>query len=298
MKNFCEVLKNANGKKISIAVAAAHDKEVLSAIKMGMEQELIIPILVGDKDTIIKYSKELDFDLSNVEIIDEADMKLCSQIAVKLVHDNKAKILMKGLVDTAIILKEVLNKEYGLRTNSLLSHAAVFQLEKYHKLLFITDAAMNLAPDVDAKQKITENIVKLVQSLDIDVPKVAVVCAKEKVNPKMQATLDAAELVQRNKNGDLKGCLIGGPLALDNAISKQAAIHKGINDPVAGDADVILVPNIESGNVLYKSLAFLANSKNAGILLGAAAPIVLTSRADSDEAKLNSIALAVMHSSK
>ena len=294
VKNFEDILKAAAGKNVKVAVAAAHDKEVLSAIKMGMDINLIIPILVGDKEKILSCAKELGLDLSNVKIIDESDIQKASETAVKLVHDGEAKILMKGLVDTSIILKAVLNKDFGLRTNNLLSHAAVFQPEKYHKLLFITDAAMNLAPDADEKRQITENTVNLAHSLSIEMPKVAVVCAKEKVNPKMTATVDAAELVEKNKSGEITGCVIGGPLALDNAISKEAAVHKGIDDPVAGDADILLMPNIEAGNILYKSLAFLSNSKNAGILLGASAPIVLTSRADTDEAKLNSVALAVM----
>ncbi len=297
MKNFEDILKVATNKNIKMAVAAAHDKEVLSAIKMGMEANLVTPILIGDKDLIISYANELNLDLTNVEIIDEKDIQKASEIAVTIVHDDKAKILMKGLEDTSIILKAVLNKDFGLRTDNLLSHAAVFQLEKYHKLLFVTDAAMNLAPNADEKRQITENIVKLAHSLSINEPKVAVICAKEKVNPKMIATVDAAELVEKNKAGEITGCIIGGPFALDNAVSKEAAIHKGIDDPVAGDADILLMPNIEAGNVLYKSLAFLSNSKNAGILLGAQAPIVLTSRADTDEAKLNSIALAVMYAS-
>lgn len=295
MRNFEDILKFATNKNIKIAVAAAHDMEVLSAIKMAMELNLVTPILVGDKKQILQYAEELQLKLDNVEIIDEVDIQKASEIAVRLVHDGVAKILMKGLVDTSIILKAVLNKEYGLRTSNLLSHAAVFEVDKYHKLLFVTDAAMNLAPTLDEKRQITENIVSLAHSLSIKKPKVAVVCAKEKVDPKMIATVDADELVKMNKSGVLSGCLVGGPFALDNAISKEAAKHKGINDPVAGDADIILVPTIEAGNVLYKSLAFLSNSKNAGIILGARSPIVLTSRADSDEAKLNSIALAVLH---
>lgn len=295
MKNFEDILKYATNKNVKIAVAAAHDMEVLSAIKMAMELNLVTPILVGDKAQILKYAEEVQLKLDNIEIIDELDLQKASEIAVKLVHDAKANILMKGLVDTSIILRAVLNKEFGLRTNNLLSHAAVFELEKYPKLLFVTDAAMNLAPNADEKRQITENIVSLAHSLSIKEPKVAVVCAKEKVDPKMQATVDAAELVEKNIAGEISGCIIGGPFALDNAISKEAAKHKGIDDPVAGDADIILVPTIEAGNVLYKSLAFLSNSKNAGILLGASSPIVLTSRADTDEAKLNSIALAVLH---
>jgi phosphate butyryltransferase len=163
-------------------------------------------------------------------------------------------------------------------------------------MLIITDAAMNIAPDVNGKKQIIENSLVVANSLDIDVPKVAVVCAKEKVNPKMQATVDAAELVKMNEEGSLKNCMVAGPLALDNAISLEAAKLKKISSPVAGDADIILCPNIESGNILYKTLSFLTDAKNAGVIVGAKAPVILTSRADSDETKLNSIALGALMS--
>lgn len=298
IRNFEDMLKLAKEKgpkKISVAVA--QDKEVLLAVKEASKLGIVNPILVGDKEEIIKISNEIEFDTNNIEIIDIKDPTEASRKAVELVSTGKAHIVMKGLVDTSIILKAVLDAEIGLRTGNILSHVAVFSVNTYDKLLLVTDAAMNIAPNLNQKKQIIENAVFLAHSIDITTPKVAVVCAKEKINPKMPATVDAGQLVEMNKNGEIEGCLVGGPFALDNAISKEAAIHKGINDPVAGDADIILVPNIESGNVLYKALAFLANARNAGIIVGAKAPIVLTSRADSDEAKLNSIALGVLMAS-
>ena len=295
MKNFEEILelaKKSGAKKISVAFA--QDEEVLKAVKAAVNENICIPILVGDKEKIVEISKEIKFDINNIEIIDEKDGNEAARKAVALVSSGKADIVMKGLIDTSIILKAVLDKEIGLRTNNILSHAAVFSIEKYHKLLIITDAAMNIAPNADEKRQILENTLKLAHSFGIGSPKVAAICAKEKVSSKMQATVDAQELVNMQHDGKITGCVIEGPYALDNAISKESAHIKGINGEVAGDADILLMPNIESGNVLYKSLTYFSDSENAGIILGAKAPIVLTSRADSDIAKLNSIALAVL----
>jgi len=298
VKKFEEILKLAkkNGAK-KISVAFAQDEEVLRAVKAAVNENICIPILVGDKEKIEEISKEIKFDLNNIEIIDEKDGNEAARKAVELVSSGKADIVMKGLIDTSIILKAVLDKEIGLRTGNILSHAAVFSIEKYHKLLIITDAAMNIAPNADEKRQILENTLKLAYSLGIENPKVAAICAKEKVSSKMQATVDAQELVNMQNEGKITGCIIEGPYALDNAISKESAQIKGIDGKVAGDADILLMPNIEAGNVLYKSLTYFSDSENAGIILGAKAPIVLTSRADTDIAKLNSIALAVLCSS-
>lgn len=295
IKNFDELLKVAKerGPK-KIAVACAEDVEVLKAINNAYDAGVVEAILVGDEELIRKYSFEIEMDLNNYEVIDKKTMKEASMTAVELVSSGKADMVMKGLVDTSIILKAVLDKEIGLRTGNVLSHVAVFDLEHYHKLLFVTDAAMNIAPDLNQKKQIIENSLAVVKAIDIDEPKVAVVCAKEKVNEKMPCTVDAGKLAEMNEKGEIDDCLVGGPFALDNAVSKEAAEVKGIEHPVAGDADVILCPNIESGNILYKSLNFLANAKSAGIIVGAKAPIVLTSRADSEEAKLNSIALGTL----
>lgn len=299
IKNMEEILKFAKerGPK-TIAVAVAADLEVLLAVGKAQKLGIAEAILVGDKEKIEEIASTNDIDISMHKIIDEKDVKEASLKAVELVSSGKAHIVMKGLVDTAIILKAVLNKEVGLRTGNVLSHAAVFEVPNYERLIFVTDAAMNIAPDLMAKKQIIENVVEVAHALDIDEPKVAVVCAKEKVNPKMPPTVDAQKLEEMNKAGDIKGCMVGGPFALDNAVSKKAAEHKGISHPVAGCADILLVPNIESGNVLYKSMVFFSDTKNAGVIVGAKAPIVLTSRADSDETKLNSIALAVLMAAK
>ncbi len=302
MKNFEEILKYAQDYAFAkgpkkIAVAFAQDEDVLLALKAAVDEKICEPILIGDSEKISDIAKEINFDLSNIEIIDEKDGVSACRQAVALVSSKKADIVMKGLIDTSIILKAVLDKEIGLRTGNILSHAAVFSVASYHKLFIVTDAAMSITPNADDKRQIVENTITLSRALGAEVPKVAVICAKEKVNPKMQATLDAKELVEMQLAGKMTGCIVEGPYALDNAISKEAADLKGIKGEAAGDADILLMPNIETGNVLYKALTYLANADNAGIILGAKAPVVLTSRADSDKAKLNSIALSVLVSS-
>lgn len=298
MKAFEEIIKLAKEKgPKKIVVAAAEEKPVLKAIKAAIEENIVKAILVGDELKIRNICTEIELNTDTVEIINMPDVSEASRKAVSLVSSNKADIIMKGFVDTSIILKAILDKEIGLRTGKILSHAAVFELEKYHKILFITDAAMNISPNLDQKKQILENTVELAHALGIKKPKVAIICAKEKVNKKMIHTVDAAELVKLNENDDIQNCLVAGPFALDNAISKEASKHKKIDSPVAGDADILLMPNIETGNVLYKALTFFSNSKNAGILLGTKAPVVLTSRSDTEIAKLYSIALGVLHAS-
>ncbi|MGO1371478.1 MAG: phosphate butyryltransferase [Senegalia sp. (in: firmicutes)] len=299
IKGFNDILDLAKKKgPRTLSVAVAQDKEVLQAVKKAKEEEIANSILVGDKDEIENIAKTIDMDLNKFEIIDIKDKKEASLKAVELVSSGKADLVMKGIVDTSIILKSVLDKEVGLKTGNLLSHVVAFDLPTYHKILLVTDAAMNIDPDLDAKKKIIENANLVAHSLDIDEPKVAVICAKEKVNPKMPATVDAAELTKMNENGEITNCIVKGPFALDNAISKEAANHKGIEHTVAGDADMLLMPDIEAGNILYKALVFLAKSSIAGVIVGAKAPVVLTSRADDDEAKFNSIALGVLMASK
>jgi len=299
MRDFQEVIKLAKerGPK-TISVACSQDKEVLMAVEMARKEGIADAILVGDMEKTKKIAQELNIDLNNYELIEEADLSLASRKAVELVSTGKAHMVMKGLVDTSIILKAVLDKEIGLRTGSVLSHVAVFDLKAYDRLFFVTDAAMNLAPDLNTKKQIIENACQIAHALDIKEPKVAALCAKEKVNPKMPDTVDAKELEEMNKRGELTGCIVGGPFALDNAVSVAAAKHKGIDHPVAGNADILLAPDIEAGNILYKSMVFFGESKNAGVIVGAKAPIILTSRADNEETKLNSIALAVLTAAK
>lgn len=299
IKSFEEVLKIAKerGPK-TVSVACAQDRDVLKAVDNAKQNGIVEAILVGDQTKIEAIAKEENIDLSGYELIHIEDLAEASLKAVELVSSGKAHMVMKGLVDTGIILKAVLNKEVGLRTGSVLSHVALFDVINYPRLLLVTDAAMNIAPDLQQKKQIIENSLQVARGLDIELPKVAVICAKEKVNPKMPATVEAGELVKMNENGELTGCIVGGPFALDNAVSEKAAKLKGIDHPVAGKADVLMCPNIESGNILYKTLGFLANAKSAGVIVGAKAPIILTSRADSEESKLNSIALGVLMAAK
>lgn len=299
MRSFNDVIRYAKerGPK-TISVACSQDKEVLIAVDMAKKEGIANAILVGDIEKTNTIANELNIDLSGYDLIDEKDLTQASLKAVSLVSEGKADMVMKGLVDTSIILKAVLDKEVGLRTGKVLSHVAVFDVNGYDRLFFITDAAMNLAPDLQTKKQIIENACIVAHALDIEEPKVAAICAKEKVNPKMPDTVDAKELEDMCKNGEIKGCIVGGPFALDNAVSEEAAKHKGMDNPIAGKADILLAPDIEAGNILYKSLVFFAESKNAGVIVGAKAPIILTSRADSEETKLNSIALGVLMAAK
>ncbi|WP_339146725.1 MULTISPECIES: phosphate butyryltransferase [unclassified Sutcliffiella] len=278
-----------------VAIAAAEDEEVIEAVSHALNKQLASFILFGNEDKIRALLNEHRIDPSHqaLEIIAAESAKKASELAVKAVSSGKADVLMKGNVPTASILKEVLNKEYGLRTGNVLSHVAAFEVPGFDQLIFVTDAAMNVEPDLNQKVQIVQNSVQVARALGIDQPKVAPLAAVEVVNPAMQATVDAALLTQMNSRGQIKNCIVDGPLALDNAISALAAEHKGIKSEVAGQADILFVPTIEVGNVLYKSLIYFAKAKVGAIIAGAKAPIVLTSRADSAESKLNSLALAV-----
>lgn len=280
----------------TVAVAAAEDEEVMDAVAEGLRRNLASFLLYGDKEKITRLIREKAPEYSDapqVQVIHAFSPEKAAELAVRAVHSNDADVLMKGNIPTATILKAVLNKEYGLRTGTVLSHTAVFEVPGFERFTIVTDAAMNIAPDVEQKAQIIKNAVKIARSIGIDVPKVAPLAAVEVVNPAMQATLDAAVLSQMNKRGQIRDCIIDGPLALDNAVSQAAAEHKGISGDVAGQADILLVPTIEVGNVLYKSLIYFARAKVGAVIAGAKAPIVLTSRADSAESKLYSLALAV-----
>lgn len=285
-------LKGIERKKVAVAVA--QDEPVLEAIKEAMNQGFADAILVGNEIKIKEIAEKIDMDLSKFEIINEVNDKKAALLAVELVSTGKADMVMKGLVDTATFLRSVLNKEVGLRKGKLMSHVAVFDVEGIDRLVFLTDAAFNTYPDLKAKVDMVNNSVKVAKACGIDTPKVAALCAVEVVNPDMPATVDAALLAKMNDRGQIKGCLVDGPFALDNAISEEAAEHKGVRGDVAGKADILLLPNIDSANVMYKTLTYMSNSKNGGLLVGTSAPVILTSRADSFETKVNSIALAAL----
>ncbi|MFZ7103962.1 MAG: phosphate butyryltransferase [Peptococcaceae bacterium] len=294
--NFDAILAKVakNNSKNTVAIAAADDEHVLKAVKGCLDLGLGKFILVGNEEKIINLGQKLAMDFGNLEIINEPQIDKTGYQAVRAVVEGRARIVMKGLIGTAAFLKAVLNKEQGLRTGSILSHVAVFEIPGRDNLLTVTDCAMNIAPALEEKIKIIKNVTQVTGALAMEKPKIAAVCAVETVNPQMPATIDAALLAKMSERGQLGNVLVDGPLALDNAVSREAALHKGIISPVAGQAEVILVPNIETGNVLYKALAFMGNAKSAGIVVGAGAPIVLTSRADSFETKIRSLALSLL----
>lgn len=293
LNSFIEIAKQKPKKKI--VVAAAEDQPVLEAVRDAQKEGIAEPIFVGNKKMIVEIAKMINYDISNIEIIDEESPALSSKIAVKIIRDNKAQILMKGLVSSPDYLKAVLDKENGLRKGELLSHVGFFESPNYHKVFALTDAAQNIAPDLNEKKSIITNAIDLFHRLGIKIPKVAVIAAVESVNQKMEATIHAALLTMMNKRKQIRGCIIDGPLAFDNAISAEAAKHKGIDSEVSGDVDLVVAPNIEVANALYKSFTYMGGATVAAVILGATVPIILTSRADSDRSKLMSIALAASY---
>lgn len=275
-----------------LVLTVSDDPHSLGAVMSAQEDGFIEALLVGDQTSIEKVAYEHEISLKGAQIIHEPDKFKCIRLAVGLVHNRQADILMKGNVKTPDLLRGVLNKDWGLRSGKLLSHFALFEVETYHKLIAITDVAMNIAPNLNDKIGILENSISYLHKLGIANPKIAVLGAIEIVDQKMSSTLDAALLSKMNQRDQITGCIIDGPLAFDNAVSSNSAKMKGIKSEVAGDCDLLLVPDIEVGNVLYKSMVFFSNAKVASVVLGASAPIVLTSRSDSKEAKYNSILLA------
>lgn len=275
-----------------LVVAAAEDMSVLISIQEAIAAELISPILVGNRDKIRRIMDDINLKQEGIAILEAQSLEESAIIAVKVIHDGGGDILMKGNIQTGPLLKAALNKEFGLKHDGLLSHFALFELNSYHKLLGITDAAMNIAPDIKEKIAILSNATTVMRRLGIELPKVAVLGPVETVNPKIESTVHASMLRTMNKKGELTGCIVEGPFALDIAVSAEAAKHKGIVNEVAGDPDIILCPNLDTGNALYKCINFLAGGQVAAIITGAHVPIVLTSRSDTEHSKLMSIALA------
>jgi phosphate butyryltransferase len=281
-------------KPKKLVLAASEDAHSLNAVAEAARREIIRPILVGDIEKTTGLAEILNLDLRKFELIQADGAVEAVERSVKMVHDGKADILMKGKVGTSDMLRSVLNKEFGLRTGNLLSHFAYFEVETYHKLIAVTDVAMNIAPTLAEKISILNNAVWVLNNLGIIRPKVAVLGAVEKVNTDMNATLDAALLSKMNQRDQILNCIVDGPLAFDNAVSVESAKHKEIKSEVAGDVDLLLMPDIEVGNVLYKTLVFFAKAKVASMIVGASVPIVLTSRSDSEQAKFDSIVLAAV----
>ncbi len=295
IKSIKELLEKAKEIKTkTVVVACAADEHVLEAVELARKENIANGILVGDVKLIKEILTKLNIEISNYKFVNIIDKTAACLESVKIVNKDKDFFLMKGLVDSSIILRAALNKEFGLRTNNRISHVSVLEVSTHPKLLFMSDGAMNIKPNLDEKRQIIENCVEIAHALGLETPNVGIIAAVEKVNPQMEATLDAVELIKMNKDNIIKGCIIGGPFAIDNAINKEAALHKGVTDPIAGEVDILLMPRIESGNIFYKSMMFLGNAQSASIIAGAKKPIVLTSRADSTLSKYHSIALGAL----
>jgi len=279
-----------------IATAVAHpcEETALSGAMDAAQKGLITPILVGPKAKIEEVAKKTGVALGATRIVDAAHSHESAVKAVELVRNGEAELLMKGSLHSDELLAAVVSREGGLRTGRRISHVFIMDVPTYHKVLIVTDAAINIAPTLEDKVDICQNAIDLARSLGLERPKVAILAAVETVNPKMPSTIDAAALCKMADRGQIKGGILDGPLAFDNAISKEAAAIKGIMSEVAGDPDILLVPDLEAGNMLAKQLSFLANADSAGLVLGARVPIILTSRSDSVRSRIASCAVAVM----
>jgi phosphate butyryltransferase len=278
-------------KKVSVAMA--ENAGLLSCLEEARTEGIAESILVGNEDNIKAAADEAGVDLANFEVIDEKSEAKMGLVAVEKVSSGQADIYMKGQIHTNDFLRGMLNKEVGLRKGkNTISHCYFHSVEGFDRIFFICDAAFNMYPDLAQKAQILQNTVNFARSLGVHEPKAAVLAAVEVVNPDMPCTLDAAALSQMNKRGQIKNCVVDGPFALDNAINEESARTKGIVSPVAGKADILVVPDIEAGNMLAKAIVYFSKNETAGLILGAAAPVVLTSRADSPRAKLISVAAA------
>jgi phosphate acetyltransferase len=283
-----------NLEPVPTAVAYPCEASALTGAVEAAQSKLIAPILVGPAAKLADIAKTAGIELGRLEVIDVAEPHAAAEKAVALVREGRAEVLMKGSLHTDELLSAVVSREKGLRTGRRISHAFLMDVPTYHKVLVVTDAAINIAPVLEDKVDICQNAIDLAISLGVKTPKVAVLAAVETVNSKMPATLDAAALCKMADRGQIKGGLVDGPLAFDNAISKDAAKTKGITSEVAGDPDILLAPDLEAGNILAKQLSFLANADSAGLVLGARVPIILTSRADSVRSRIASCAVACL----
>ena len=294
LKNYEELIAKIKGmpEKKRMAVAVAADLHTLQAVYHARKEGIADPVLVGDKEEILSITKEMKETIDEKDVYDEKDPVKACEKAVSLVREGNADFLMKGKIDTAVILKAVVNKEHGLGTGRLMSHFTMFEVPAYHKILLPVDGGMVTYPDVNQKKEIIENTVSTLIYMGYDCPKVGVVTCVEKVNKKMPETIEARELQEMNERGEIKDCIVEGPISLDIALRKDIADYKGYKGKIGGDVDVIVCPNIHTGNILGKSLAILGGAKMAGFIVGAKCPIVMVSRGSSAEEKYLSIVIA------
>lgn len=300
VKKLSELVEKVKGlPKMRVAVAAGEDPHTIEAVARGVTEGMIDATLTGDEKHIKEVASQYKIDSAIFNIIDTPDEKTAATKVVELVNADQAHFLMKGLMDSAVYMRAILDKEKGLLPpGKTLSHVTILEIPSYHKLLIVTDVAVIIDPDLGQKIAMIGYAVDIAHRLDIEAPKVAIIAAVEKVNPKMEATLEAGILTQMNRRGQIKGCVVDGPLAMDLAVSKESKKIKGVESEVAGDADILVFPDIEAGNIFYKACAYLANAKLAAIVTGAKVPCVLTSRADDEDSKFYSIALAALMAGK
>ncbi len=300
LKTLEEIVDEVKSReKRMVSVAYGQDTHTLQAIERGVKEGLFNAVIFAGKNEVERVAKANNIDISLFEVVDVPEENEAIRQAVRAVRDKRADLLMKGLCHTANYMRGILNKEEGLLPpGAILSHATIIEIPTYAKLLVVSDVAVIPQPDLKIKQAMINYDVAISRKLGIDNPKVAVIAAVETVNPKMQATIDGALLSKMNERGQIKGCIVDGPLALDLAVSKEAAAIKKVKSEVAGNADILIFPNIETGNAFYKCTTKLGNSKIAGLVTGTTAPAVLTSRGDSEESKFYSLALGALVAEK
>ncbi len=293
-RNFDELIEKVQntGSTKKVVVAAAGDEHTLKAVFKAKKDNIVDPLLIGNKTKIKEILDNLNERLSDSAIIDVKSDASAAEKAVELINEKKADFIMKGKIQTADLLKAVVNKENGLGTGKIMSHFVINEIPNYHKLLVTTDGGMMMYPDVNQKKQIIENAVNVLRTMGYDKPKVAVLAAVEKVNPKMPESVDADILKKMNQSGEIKNCIVEGPISYDLTMSRESAEIKGFKSPVAGDADILIVPNITAGNILGKCLLCSAGAKMAGFIVGAKVPVVLTSRGASAEEKYLSLVLS------
>lgn len=294
LRNFEELaeLVKANPVKKRIVLCCAHDEHSLDAVYEAYKEGVVEPVFVGKEDEIKAICAEHGFDFGDVTIYNEEDDVEAAKKAVELIREGKGDFLMKGRMQTADLLRQVVNKETGLQVGKIMSHVGLFKVPNYHKLVVLTDGGMLLAPDLEQKKKIIENAVEVLHALGYEDPKVAVMCGAEVLNKKAQESVDAAALKEMNQNGEITGCTVEGPISYDIALSKEIADFKKFESPVAGEADAMIMPSMATGNMVGKSWTVSGDGMMAGIIVGAKVPVVLTSRGSTAEEKFYSIALA------
>jgi phosphate butyryltransferase len=295
IRNFAELHAAARLKGPKrVAIASAAEKEVLLAARDAQSQGLALCILVGKQEAIRRIAGEAQIDLAGMEIVDEAEPVEAARRVMQLVKGGQADVAMKGRIETGDFLRAALDREFGLRQGRLLTHVGVFEIPGFDRLIFVSDAGVVVAPDVEQKVVITQNAVAVARALGVETPRVALLAATEMVNSKIPATMEAAAIAKMADRGQINGGLVDGPLALDNAISPEAAAIKGIRSEVAGRADVLILPDLEAGNVLAKALTYFARGRMAGVVFGARSPLIVASRADPHDSKLVSMALGIL----